>query len=94
MIDLLGFLYEVAKDVKDSLKWKEEVKLVDIKWPEKSGFKQKAEADGMEISWSKPDKLESRKLDGYDIVYELDKKNRIRRRLVLRDGLILIGKRN
>ena len=93
MIDLLGFLYDVAKDVKDYLEWKEEQKLVDIKWPEKSGFKEKAEADGMEISWSKPDKLESRKLDGYEIVYELDKKSRTRRRLVLRDGLILIGKR-
>jgi hypothetical protein len=93
VIDLLGFLYDVAKDIKGYLEWKEEEKLVDIKWPEKSGFKEKAQADGMEISWSRPDKLESRKLDGYEIVYELDKKSRIRRRLVLRDGLILIGKR-
>lgn len=93
MIDFLGFLYELAKDLKGHLEWKEEDKLVNIKWPEQSGFKGKAAAAGLEISWSRPDKVESRKLDGYEVVYEVDQKTRVRRRLVLRDGLVLIGRR-
>jgi hypothetical protein len=47
MIDLLGFIYDVAKDVKDYLKWDEEEKLVDFNWPAKSGFQERAEADGL-----------------------------------------------
>lgn len=94
MIDLLGFLYDVAKDLKEYFEWKEEDKLVDFKWPEKSGLKDKAAADGLTISWCKPDRLESRRLDGYEIVYEVDKADRVRRRIVLRDGLVLIGKRS
>lgn len=93
MIDILGFIYDVAKDVKAYLDWIEEEKLVDFNWPEKSGLKAKAEAEGMSISWSRPDKLASRLADGYEVIYEIEKAKRIRRRLVLRDGLVLIGKR-
>lgn len=93
MIDLLGFLYDVAKDIKAYLEWDEEAKLVDFNWPEKSGLKAKAEADDMKIAWCRPDKIASRQLDGYEIVYEVDKIKRVRRKLVLKDGLVLIGKR-
>ncbi len=94
MIDILGFLYDIAKDIKEYLDWNEEDKLVDFNWPEKSGLKAKAEAEGMTIRWCKPDKLVSRQIDGYEIIYEIDKKKRVRRRLVLKDGLVLIGIRN
>jgi hypothetical protein len=93
VIDLLGFVYDVAKDVKEYLTWKEEEKLIDFNWPVKSGFQAKAEGDGLKIAWSRPDRIASRELDGYEIVYEVDKPKRIRRRLVLKDGSVLIGKR-
>lgn len=93
MIELLGLLYDVAKGVKDYLKWDEEEKLVDFNWPEKSGFKAKAESDGLQIAWSRPDRVASRELDGYEILYEIDKLKRVRRKLVLKDGSVLIGKR-
>lgn len=93
MIDLLGFLYEVGKDLKEHYEWKEEDKLVDLPWVEKSGFDKAAEANGYKLHWSRPDHIESRKLDGYEVMFELDKSARVRRRLVARDGLVLLGKK-
>lgn len=45
------------------------------------------------IGWSQPDKVARRELDGYEIMYEIDEKERTRRSLILRDGLVLIGKK-
>mgnify|MGYP001073907608 CR=1 FL=1 len=93
MIDLLGFLYGIAKDIKKGRQWAEEDKLVDTNWLAQSGLRAKAEAEGMTLRWSRADKVATRGLEGYEIVYEIDKSKRLRRRLVLRDGSILIGKR-
>ncbi len=38
MIEFLGLLYGVAKDIKDYIAWDEDVKLVDREWLETSGF--------------------------------------------------------
>ena len=92
MIELLGFIYGLAKDLKDYIKYSEEEKLVDINWPEKSGFKETWENKGYVLYWSRPDKIASKQLDGWEILYEIDKIKRIRSRMVLNDGLILIGK--
>ena len=98
MIELAGLTYgfgkDLAKAVKDFLAWEDEKKLVDMKWLEESGFKEKAEADGYHTMWSLPDKIETRLLKGYEILYEIDKVKRVRRRLVLRDGLTLLGIKN
>ena len=47
----------------------------------------------MILRWCSPDKLPTRLIEGYEVVYEIDKVKRIRRRLTMRDGVILIGKR-
>lgn len=94
MIDLLGFLYELGKDLKEHYEWKEEDKLVDLPWAQKSGFDKAAEACGYKLYWSRKDRIESRKLDGYEVMFELDNSVRTRRRLVSRDGLVLLGKKS
>jgi hypothetical protein len=91
MIDFLAYIYDV-EDMND-LDWDEEEKLVDLNWPMRSGFKAKAEADGLQIEWAHPDRLASRELGGYWPVYELDRFRQIRRKLVLSDGSVLVGKR-
>ncbi|MBK7899476.1 MAG: hypothetical protein KA603_10330 [Azonexus sp.] len=93
MIDILGFAYTVAKDINEYLKWTEEEKLVDFSWPEKSGLKASYEANGYSIAFVRPDRIASLQLDGTEIVYEIDKRKRIKRRVVLRDGLVLVGTR-
>lgn len=93
MIDALGFIYDVIKDMKEYLTWSEEEKMIELSWVEKSGFDKEATKNGYALRWSRPDKVETRKLEGYDIMYELDKKNRVRRKLVTRDGLVLVGKK-
>ena len=93
MFEILGLMYSFVKDVGEYLEWDEEEKRVDSEWLEKSGFKTTAEKSGLTLRWSTPEKLESRLLEGYEILYEIEKLKRKRRRLVRRDGSILIGKR-
>jgi len=92
MLEWLGFIYVIAKDLKDYLKYAEEDKLVDLSWTEKSGFRTKWEQKGYEVRWSQLDKIESRRLEGWEVLYEVDKIKRVRRRMVSRDGMVLIGK--
>lgn len=94
MIEIAGVIYSLAKELGSYLSYDEEEKLVDIRWPEKSGFQSNMEKEGYRTYWSKPEKIESRKLDGDEVLYEIDKLKRIRYRIVLRDGLTLIGKKD
>lgn len=93
MFEYLGLRYDLAKDLKEYLEWEEQTKLVEPNWVEKSGFGKIAEKDGITLTWSKPEKVESRLLDGYEIMYEVEKVKRVRRKIVLKDGAVLIGKR-
>ena len=87
-------VYEAGKDFKDHFEIKEsDPKLVDFEWATKSGFQAKAEADGYQISWSRPERVASRELDGYEVMYEIDKNAKIKRKLVLYDGMVLIGRK-
>ena len=94
MIEYLGLVYDFLKDAKSYLNWDEESKIVDKEWLTKSGFKTKAIEDGLALRWTSPQKLERRKSEGYKILYERDELRRIRRRLVLNDGSVLMGKKN
>lgn len=94
VFDALKGAADTAEDIKEHYQLKDAApRLVDFQWPEKSGFMKGAEAAGYTIAWSRPDKVASRELDGYEIMYEIDEKERTRRMLVLRDGLVLIGKK-
>lgn len=93
MIEWLGFLYGLTKDLNKYLKWTEESKLVNTTWLGKSGFKTQMEQEGFKLRWSRPENIESRRLDGWEIVYQVDKSKRIRYRLVRIDDLVLIGRR-
>lgn len=79
-----ALLYDVAKDIKTYLKWDEKSKLIDFDWLGKSGFVSDCEAQGIEVHVFNSERVESAKLDGWEILYELDKPNRIRFRLVLK----------
>ncbi|MFM0603658.1 hypothetical protein PQR05_03900 [Paraburkholderia sediminicola] len=92
MIELFGVAYEIAKDLKDRLKWDEQEKQVDRDWLDKSGFEKHMIASGIDLYWSRPDSIATREFDGWSVLYELDQKNRIRNRLVRYDGTTLIGR--
>ena len=86
--------YETGKAVTEHFKINEgDAKLVDINWPQKSGFQEKANSEGYTIRWCRPNKVASREIDGYQVMYEIDKDAKIKRKLVLYDGLVLIGKK-
>lgn len=86
--------FDAARDMKQHFEINEgEPKLVDFGWPEKSGFMAKAKQNGYEVAWSKPDRVASREIDGYEAMFEIDKDAKVKRKLVLRDGLVLIGRK-
>jgi len=92
MFEIFGLTYILSKDLKDYSKWDEEVERVVSDWPEKSGFKEQAEKHGIAFRWSFPEQLESYLNAGYEIIYEIDKAKCCRKRFILKDGSILIGK--
>lgn len=92
MIELFGLFYGVAKGIKDYWQWDEEKKVVDFDWVDKSGLKTKYEAKGMSVSFARADRIPTLMLDGYEQVFEIDKIKRIRRSIVLRDGLTLVAR--
>ena len=85
-------MYEIAKDLKEHLKWDEQEKQIDRDWLDKSGFANKCIDEGYKLYWSRPDSIATRELDGWSVMYELDRAKRIRYRLVRYDGTTLLGK--
>jgi hypothetical protein len=77
-----ALVYNVAKDIAGFLKWEEKNKLVDREWLEKSGFHKRCEAEGIKLGWINAERIASAELDGWAVLYELDKPNRIRHRLI------------
>lgn len=91
MLGQLGVFYDVAEDVKAHFTWKDGTdKLVDIEWPQMSGLQAEAGKAGFALGWVRPDKVGTGKLEGCEVVLEHDMNERIRRRLVARDGLVLM----
>jgi len=93
MIEMFGLIYGIAKDVVGFLKYKEEDKVIEDAWLDQSGFRQHATNAGLQLRWTTPKKLETRRLDGWEIMYEIDKTRRIKRRLLQVGGSVLLGKR-
>ena len=82
MIEILGFLYGLGKDLKKYIEWDVEDKVVDREWLNLSGFKVHMELEGYNLKWCLLEKVESRLLSGYEVAYEIDKSKRVRRRIV------------
>ena len=98
MIEFLGFLYGLAKDISNFTELREETKSVDSEWIEKSGFRSFLESEGYDLRWSRPQSIPSREIDGWEIVYEIDKSTRTRFKIEWvsrggRDPLVLIAKK-
>ena len=96
MIGILGLFYELGKDLKKHFDWEVEDKLVDRQWLDKSGFKDSMGREGYVLRWSDNKKLESWRLSGYEIVFEIDKSKRVRRRIIQApkdNPLVLVGRK-
>lgn len=93
MIERIGTLHVLAKDIKNLLTHAEEEKVVHKDWLEVSQFGQRMEDEGYALRWSKPERIETRKLQGWEILYEIDEKKWIKYRLENSDGSTLIGRK-
>jgi hypothetical protein len=93
---MYGLIYQIGKDIVGAVKgkffdWNEETKAVDMEYIHKSGLSEKLEKEGYKLYWSTFDKVASKKLDGWEIIYEIDEENRTKYRLVVNNEVILIG---
>lgn len=93
MIEYLGIVYELAKDLKSHLKWDEKSKTVNNNWLDKSGLQDSAEKEKIILRWCNSDRIEEYKLKQYDIYYEIDEKKHVRFKLKNKSGQILMGKK-
>ena len=97
MIEMLGFAYAIGKELFKYAKWTIEDKLVDRDWLAASGFEERMKAEGYTLVWSREAKVETRLMQGFDSIYEIDQAKRIKRRIIRgpkHDTLVLIGKKS
>lgn len=92
MLELLGFFYEVAKDLKGYLRWEEQEKVVDRDWLVQSGLEKRWTDEGYKLYWSRPDRIATLQLEGWSLLYQIDPTIRIRYRIVRCDGITLMGR--
>ncbi|MGA9919181.1 MAG: hypothetical protein WBR17_42300 [Paraburkholderia sp.] len=69
-----GLLCSVGKDVPGYLRREVKDKLVDREWLEKSGFLAQCVAGGIELGWVNAERVASKELDGWAVLYELEAK--------------------
>lgn len=74
--------------------WIEKEKEVNTAWWESSELKKQYEEAGCsEFGWSNADRVAERLSSGKEVVYEIDKKNRVKHRLVNKSGQVLLCRR-
>lgn len=73
--------------------WKIKEKGVNSKWWESSDLRRTLEPQGYTFRWSDRDRIEERKQNGYNLIYQEDEVNRTKYVLKNKSGQVLIGKR-
>ena len=94
MEKLLSLIYSILKDFIGWICWKDQQKIVDLNWIEIPEVKKRICPNGYECVWTRNDKVETKKLDGWKIAYDFDSVKRIRFKITTRDSLILIKRKN
>ena len=90
-ISIIGLGWKLYEKYKNAQAWETQDKLVDNKWLDLAKEKGvlKPEPD---YRWARPERVETLLLARtHDLIYALDKKNKIKYRIIWRD-LVLIGK--
>lgn len=72
MIEFLGIIYAVGKDIVANTGWYDSEKQVNSNWVEKSGFVKTLTENGFQCRWVANRNIASRELDGYMLVQEMD----------------------
>jgi hypothetical protein len=112
---IILFFYTVGKDLllyfrpkaknpilpapSDNIEYKETAKTVNLNYPEQSGLRDKWESEGYKIRWISPRNVETRKLNGYEILYVIDDATNERFSFQILDSngvveLVLMGTKN
>jgi len=97
MIEYLGLIYTFGKDLLKFQEWNEEVKTVDLQWLKVSGLEEFAAKNDIVLVWAGARREETLLLKGYEVFYEIDEEQRVKRKIVINDSkgnieLVLMSK--
>jgi len=101
LIDSGKAVWKAGKDLKEYFKDKPpeppkeiEPKVITFEWLDKTPFKEKAKEAGFEVGLVNAKDIATKQdVHGWEILYEIDLDANTKRRLVMYDGLTLMGKR-
>ncbi|MBB5191854.1 hypothetical protein HNQ50_002584 [Silvimonas terrae] len=89
--EVAGVFYSRAKPDADWMRWKETAAhIVTNQWLAQPDFL--AQSAAYKLHWTTQRKWPEREQDGFEVLYEVDRRNRVRRRLALYDGSFLLAK--
>lgn len=84
--------YRLARDIGDYLTSEEQARFVEVTWPEASSFAARAREEGLSLRWIGLDQVESERLEGWDILYEVNEQQGVLRRIQSEEGRVLMAK--
>ncbi|MDR3427021.1 hypothetical protein [Silvimonas sp.] len=91
--EVSGVFYSRPKAGAIWSRWKETApKLVTNQWLAQPEFLEQSQAANLKLHWTTQRKLAEREQDGFEMLFELDRLNRVRRKLILYDGSMLLAK--
>lgn len=94
MLEYAGLLYGILKDVISYNKYSIQELPVDRDYLLKSGIALDSNEKNIELHWSRPEKVPTRQIDGWDFYYGIDEKNKIKYKLRLKDLVLIARERN
>ncbi len=90
----LGTAVDWLKDLWRLARYGSEDMVITMSWLGESGVAEKAKARGLvDLGFAHKRRVDLLKAEGRVIVFEYDKLRRVRRRLVLHDGSVLVGRK-
>lgn len=94
MVEYLGLLYGIIKDIKEYFTYEESEKLIDQEYVDQLKMKHKDNGEDVDFRWSAEDKMEARKAKGWECYYQIDRSRKKKFVLKNKSGKILIAKPN
>ena len=92
IIELLGLLYGIAKDLKSYQTYEEKDKIIDQRRLTQIEKAHEEKGDMIEFRISDPDKIEGIKQNGWDYYYEIDEDKKTKSLLKMKNGQIIIAR--
>lgn len=93
MIEWLGFIYGIFKDLKKYHTYEDGTKKVNAEYVEYLKKKLKESGENFRFYWSNEEEVEARKVKGWDCYYQIDEKKKKKYLLLNKSDQILMAQK-